>query len=264
MKGGEAIKGGDAGNQTKRFSKSGWVHATGVTLLFLWACVFSALLATGQYRMYLTPAFWPLLLLALILLCLFIAARFARGRIRAPIGSTGAVVVRTGFLLLPLLYLAGGHGESLGSFAFGKRNLMDWAAGMGYIVDGLPSGTAAPEIQKASEGNGIERNLLELQWNYVRLSGMRIRTLGQVAVDESLPRGFFVLFRFVITCCVADARPVAMPIAFTEGNLPSSDDWVWVEGVLKVEDFLGRKTLIIRAEYMEKAEAPRDIYLYGN
>lgn len=264
MKGGEAIKGSDAGKDAKRIAKSGWVHGTGLALLFLWACVFSTLLATGQYRMYLTPAFWPLLLLALILLGLFLAARIARGRICAPIGSTGVEVVRTGLLLLPLLYLAGGHGESLGSFAFGKRNLMDWAAGMGSIADGLPSGNAALEIQKAAEGNGIERNLLELQWNFVRLSGKKIRTLGQATKDESLPRGYFVLFRFVISCCVADARPVALPVAYTEGNMPSSDDWVRVEGVLRVEEFRGRKALVIRAESVEKVEAPRDIYLYGN
>ncbi|MFH2002760.1 MAG: TIGR03943 family protein, partial [Planctomycetota bacterium] len=226
----------------------------GVAVLAAWVLAFSGLLMSGNYRSYITPKLWPLLALGLVFLIVALIVRITAGRGHHDHGGRKALWVRTGILILPLLYLASVHGESLGAFAFNKRSV-------GFLP--LPN-QAGMEEAVEDGGEGLKaRDLNELIWNYVRLSGRRVTTLGQVAKDASLPEGYFILFRFMINCCVADARPIALFVDLKGATDLEEDTWIKVTGVMETEKVSGRTALVIRTEEMERVDKPDDIYLYS-
>lgn len=236
------------GNPHRKLEK-----ALGLSVLLAWTAVFGWLLVSGDFRNYITPRLWFLLAAGFVFLVVtFVSMAGSKGGHHG-LSNRKALWVRSGILILPIFYLASVHGESLGSFAFNKRNL-----------DFLPQAPRTYSSTDAFEDDGdpVVRNINDLVWNYVQLSGRRVSTIGQVAKDSSLPDGYFMLFRFIINCCVADAQPIALFVNTDEIENYQDDDWVRVIGVMEAEEISGRTALAIRAEKLERIDKPRDIYLY--
>ena len=61
------------------------------------------------------------------------------------------------------------------------------------------------------------------------LDDQPVRLIGLVVHDDEVPGGF-LLTRFVVSCCAADAFPVQ--IGVVGGGRPPQDSWVEVEGTL--------------------------------
>jgi uncharacterized repeat protein (TIGR03943 family) len=63
----------------------------------------------------------------------------------------------------------------------------------------------------------------------------RLRVDGFVASDADGPGGTFLLTRFVLSCCAADAYPVSIRVSGIE-NVPRHDTWLRIEGYWKAHD----------------------------
>ncbi len=61
------------------------------------------------------------------------------------------------------------------------------------------------------------------------LDDQPVRLTGLVVHDDDVPGGF-LLTRFVLSCCAADAIPVQVGVV--DGGRPAQDSWVEVEGTL--------------------------------
>jgi uncharacterized repeat protein (TIGR03943 family) len=61
------------------------------------------------------------------------------------------------------------------------------------------------------------------------LDGRRLRLIGFVVADPSVPDGY-LLSRFVISCCAADARSFGIPVHGAPAPLLPDNTWVAVEG----------------------------------
>jgi uncharacterized repeat protein (TIGR03943 family) len=204
------------------------------------------------------PAFWPFLVMALVILVFSFTAKFALAKSHTHDPNRRATLIRIGILLLPLLYLGGGYGASLGSFALSKRQV----SGLPGMIRPGAGGRHEPAAAGES-GAARERDLLDLVMSAMQFGPQGVNTLGQVSLDDTLPEDCFILFRFVITCCVADAQPVAVLVRFQDHSSLKDDAWIRVRGVMEMDKVEGEDAMVITAESMEPAEEPDEIYLYG-
>jgi uncharacterized repeat protein (TIGR03943 family) len=111
-----------------------------------------------------------------------------------------------------------------------------------------------------------QRNVLEwirLFNNEVDLSahlGETANVIGFVYEDPRLPDGHFVVARFTVSCCVADAFAIGMAVEWPE-KLPLNT-WVNVRGPVDVLTVEGQRVPLIRAELVKPVNPPDQPYLF--
>jgi hypothetical protein len=86
--------------------------------------------------------------------------------------------------------------------------------------------------------------------------GDRVQLEGLVTRGTTV-KGTFGLTRFLISCCVADAIPVTVPIDPAGVPVPPNDTWLLVTGRMRR---LGDH-LVVRAQAMQRTVAPKSQYL---
>ena len=111
-------------------------------------------------------------------------------------------------------------------------------APLGAYAAGVKAGARAvpkanfPPVAEATDG-AVTMQVREFVGRAVydpgSLRDVRVRLTGLVAPDESAPSGY-LLTRFVVGCCAADATPVQIAVA-GDGASRSTDSWVEVTGV---------------------------------
>jgi uncharacterized repeat protein (TIGR03943 family) len=91
--------------------------------------------------------------------------------------------------------------------------------------------------------------------------GQKMNINGFVFYPKDLPNQYLMLSRFVITCCAADAYPVALPVKFigTRQTYPQ-DGWFQVKGKAIVETFSGNRQLVIEASEIKSIATPKNPY----
>jgi uncharacterized repeat protein (TIGR03943 family) len=226
-------------------------------VLTAWTLGLALLLGFGRYSLFIRSTLWPLVLCNILILSLFLIAMLLRpvhGAAR-PVSLTAWV--RGGMLLLPLLYMGslvfGSAASGLNSFALQKRSL------------GLGAASDFNSIPDSSDTSAVNTNapisLGEVAWHMHRLAGTRVITEGRVSVDDSLPPGQIVIFRFVIICCAADAMPVEVVVQSPKTSALKPDDWIRVSGILKTEQKDGNTVPVIMADQIDPIPTPDDPYL---
>lgn len=92
--------------------------------------------------------------------------------------------------------------------------------------------------------------------------GQKASVLGFIYRDPSLPPGQFLLSRFVIVCCTADALALGMVVEWESAASLQNDDWVKVKGPVQVITLNGQRLPLIQAESVEAVAPPSQPYLY--
>jgi uncharacterized repeat protein (TIGR03943 family) len=91
--------------------------------------------------------------------------------------------------------------------------------------------------------------------------GQKVNINGFVFYPKGLPANYLMLSRFVITCCAADAYPVALPVKFTgDRQQYPQDRWLQVKGKAIVETFSGSRQLVIDASDIKPIPTPKNPY----
>jgi uncharacterized repeat protein (TIGR03943 family) len=91
--------------------------------------------------------------------------------------------------------------------------------------------------------------------------GQHVHIMGMVARSDSLQPNEFVLLRYSIAHCVADARPVGLLVVARDPVDLPTDQWVEVEGTLASHGRAVERLVSIVAERLAPAEEPSDPYL---
>jgi uncharacterized repeat protein (TIGR03943 family) len=92
-------------------------------------------------------------------------------------------------------------------------------------------------------------------------TGQKVNVKGFVLHPANLPRNYLSVARFVITCCAADAYPVALPVKFTgDRNTYPQDSWLQVKGKMMTETLQGKRQLVIAATELQPISAPKNPY----
>ena len=248
------------------FDASCTVLATG--LLALWMGLTDAMLK------YLKPSMRPWLVLAGALLVAVGIRGIVRARQRERVPSDGhnadgheeaEHTHRQGvgwLLVLPVLVVLVLGQQSLGAFAAAHsstRNLPPYSFDIAAYADG--QGASEPTLQLVDVYLGAQQ-----PGNRGYLAHHAVRLRGFVTTNPDLgPRGF-VLTRFLVSCCAADATPVK--IAMIEADhIPKTGHWVEVTAQLdpqfvtpagaQIND-LPRTTMRVRA--IDSIDEPSEPY----
>ncbi|MEN9201752.1 MAG: TIGR03943 family protein [Thermostichus sp. DG_1_6_bins_120] len=92
-------------------------------------------------------------------------------------------------------------------------------------------------------------------YNYV---DQPVRVQGFV-IPEERPN-HFVIARFLVSCCAADAYPVGLPVQWPGAEDLAADSWLRLEGRMAVEQRNGTSQLVIVAEQIEPLPMPTNPY----
>lgn len=93
-------------------------------------------------------------------------------------------------------------------------------------------------------------------------TGQKVNVKGFVIHVPDLPENYFVIARFIITCCAADAYPVGLPVKLPSGTRSAyaPDQWLQLEGEMITETVGGKRQLVIQASQLQKIPVPENPY----
>ena len=221
--------------------------------------------------------YWPLLLAGGVLVALGFATSFrgAAEEDRAASGETDADNLHDqgdaedhadhhhgrgpaiGWLLvLPLVVLLLGAPAPLGADAARRQE----ARAPVYLGTEFPPLPATPDgVAELGVTDLIDRALWDTSDS---LTDAPVRIEGLVVHSDDLPDGF-LLTRFVLSCCAADAIPVQVGIV--GGGRPAEDTWVEVEGTVVPPPTLAPDTIDLprvdlEATSVREVPRPGDTY----
>jgi uncharacterized repeat protein (TIGR03943 family) len=92
--------------------------------------------------------------------------------------------------------------------------------------------------------------------------GQEAQLTGFVYRDDRFADDTFMVSRFMLSCCVADASPVGLLVRWPETAVLSTDQWVEVHGFLEAGSFDGISMPILNAEQVTPIAQPPQPYLY--
>jgi uncharacterized repeat protein (TIGR03943 family) len=216
-------------------------------VLLAWAVVFWFLLVTGRTSLYLSPRTAWVVPTGAILLTLAAAGRLLTARTDRPepVGSAWGL----GLVVVPAVLILAVPPAALGSFAASRRSLAAGAIG-GPTDVAVGDQVTLASVAAATWSDQARRALADRAGSRVTFEGIVTRREGQPA-DE------FVLTRFIVSCCVADALSVQVRVVGAPPGRFDQDQWVRVIGTFYP---VGRET-VVDASSIERIPRPDDPYL---
>lgn len=120
---------------------------------------------------------------------------------------------------------------------------------------------------KRAEKPPEQRNILEWvrNFNYAAdaavYSGETADVTGFTYFDTRLPAGQFIVARYSISCCVADAMALGMVVQSKQPT-PAGNAWIRVRGPVSLAKIGDQPMPLIQAASVETIAEPADPYLY--
>lgn len=114
----------------------------------------------------------------------------------------------------------------------------------------------------------LDRNILDWLREFDRaatpaqFNGTPVDVVGFVYREPAHPEDGFMLARFTLSCCVADAFPIGMPVIAADASDLAEGEWLRVAGQLKASAFAGDFLPVVVAETLERVDQPAQPYLY--
>ena len=218
--------------------------------LAAWAALFWFLIAGDRISLYLSSRTAWVVPVGAILLTIAAAGRLVSARVESPPALTLRDALGAAVIVLPVVVLVSLPPASLGSYAASRRSSVtsgSFVASPGDISSGelslldVSGATRSPEAMRA----------------LVRRAGEKVSFVGFVTRDSSMPANEFVLTRFLISCCVADALSAEVRVVGAPPGRFKQDEWVKVEGTLYP---LGREVIVDAGE-IAPVPRPKKPYL---
>lgn len=210
---------------------------------------FALIVFTGNYKIFVKKFYLPYILIGifiLIPLILIVAKKIEKFK-EVNVYDIFSFLI----FLFPLLLALIVRPSNLPTYAALKR--------------GIQTEFSSQEILKSLQ----ER--IETEGKYKKLTIKQLLALSKSKPDEINNKDVsvegmvykegeekFLLIRFLITCCAADATPLGIEVEYEKTNDLKNEEWVKVKGNAKIEN--GK--IKIYAEDVEKTQVPSDPYLY--
>jgi uncharacterized repeat protein (TIGR03943 family) len=220
--------------------------ATALVLLS-WAGLFWFLLLSGRTSLYLSSRTAWVVPVGAVLLTLAAAGRFLTARTERAERVSRRATLTIAFILVPVAAILALPPTALGSYAASRRSLS-----AGFAGPDLAAGDRVTLASVAAAGWSDDARAA-----LVRRAGSRVSFDGFVARREGLGPDEFLLTRFIVSCCVADALSVQVRVVGAPPGRFAEDDWVRVEGSFYP---VGRE-IIVDASRITPIDQPRDPYL---
>jgi putative membrane protein len=162
------------------------------------------------------------------------------------------------FIFIPLLLGLTIPAKPLSASAIDNRGISSNAP----LTAGGGSQTA--NINKPSEQRTVLDwvKLFNYQSDLSPFLGQKADVLGFVYHDPRLPAGHFMVSRFAITCCVADAFAIGMIVETKDADSLKDNTWVTVKGPVQTIHFNNHQMPLILADMIQDATQPQQPYLF--
>lgn len=215
-----------------------------------WAGLFWWLLISGRSFFYLSDRTDWVVPMGAIILTVAVAGRLWSARGPRPEPLTRLDAWRLGAIVLPVVATLALPPASLGSYATSRRS--------SFVSSGYTSSAADIESGELSlidvAGAVRDRDAMKA---LVARAGTEVSFVGFVTRDSGMPADEFMLSRFLVSCCVADALSIQVRVVGAPPGELKEDDWVRVTGAMYP---LGRE-VIVDASAVEPVPRPQRPYL---
>ncbi len=136
-------------------------------------------------------------------------------------------------------------------------------------IEAVNGGVSLNPVGVASVSRSpLDRNILDWLREFDRaaspaqFNGTPVDVIGFVYREPIHPEDGFMLARFTMSCCVADAFPIGMPIIAAGAEKYAAGEWLRVGGQLKASTFGSEILPVVFAEAIERVDEPSQPYLY--
>ncbi|MDQ4005479.1 MAG: TIGR03943 family protein [Actinomycetota bacterium] len=220
-----------------------------VAALAAWALLFWVLLVTGRTSLYLSSRTAWVVPVGAIVLTLASTGRLLTARTEGAEPLSRRATWATVFILIPVAAILALPPVALGSYAASRRSLASGAVAGSTDLETGGQVTLA-SVAAAGWSDEARRALLER-------GGSRVSFVGRVTHREGQAADEFLLTRFIVSCCVADALSVQVRVVGAPPGRFAENDWVRVEGIFYP---VGRE-VIVDASRISPIPQPDDPYL---
>lgn len=228
---------------------------------FIWTVTFCYLIWDDNYTLFLKPSFGFLIYAGMAISILFTMGTCLDIH---PSSRPGSETINALFLLIPILFILSAGDKTLGSAALSKRTIAMPTSEMEMPILSLPEPPGDMAMDKASNDNhSIEISMSELLKNWAQYSGKSVTFEGlfynAMEGGESHP----MVFKYLITCCAADALPVAVFLEDAPIEPLIDDDWIRVTGVVTLEKkYKNQDAIFMKVRSIEKVPKPSKAATY--
>ncbi|HNQ35382.1 MAG TPA: TIGR03943 family protein [bacterium] len=233
-------------------NKQWWLRA-GVILT--WFTFIVIILAGGYLPMYIRKSYAPLAFVALVILALMAIQPETSG---AGHGHQESIS-RSSLLifLLPVLFVAVVRPGTLSSLAVQTRGISTALAGTdASLAESLAARVAT---ESGYRSMNLKQLLTLVSGSPEKADALPIAVEGMVFKNSSHAPGTFMLVRFLITCCAADATPLGIAVSWDAASGPPPENaWVLVRGKISFSE----ATPSVIADEIQVMPNPANPYLY--
>ena len=215
-------------------------------VLLIWIGTFIYLIIDDNYTLFLKPEFG-----FLIYAGLFICSAFFISGMFTPPGRLKISEIMNGLIILmPVAFIFLTGNQTLSSYALTKRTLMS------PNLNPPESKSFSEEAEDRKTGMPMDVKLSQLFRNWASYSGKQVSIQGLLHQSMENNEGYSLVFKYLISCCAADAIPVGIFIDKKRTTGFSDDDWVKVTGVVNLDKMDGNDVVVMSLESIEKTERP--------
>lgn len=221
--------------------------AVGVALA-AWAGVFWFLLVTSRWTLYLSSRIFWVIPVGAVILTAAALGRLLTARTERPEPLVARDTWGLALILIPVLAVLVLPPAALGSYAASRRSVS--AGFVGSAGDPSSGEVTLVDVAGAMWSQDAADALTER-------AGSQVSFVGFVVRNEGSPADEFVLTRFLVSCCVADALSVQVRVVGAPPGAFEEDEWVRVRGTL----YPLPEEVVVDAASVEPVPRPAHPYL---
>jgi uncharacterized repeat protein (TIGR03943 family) len=163
-------------------------------------------------------------------------------------------------LAVPLLLALLVPPHALASFSARQRGPQ--IAGLGVVRGAATVKRVSLSVDTRSFSMEDWVGALSADPNPADYKGKPVVVTGMVLHDPaSTPRGYIMVIRYLVTCCIADARPVGLIVKDTSHGALADNQWITVSGTMGQATDAGQKIAVVVPRTVTRVKAGNP-YIY--
>ena len=250
----------------KQYNWSFWLDSL---VLLSWGILLLKYAVTGEYKLLIHPNYFLLMLMTGILFLVMSVVRgilFFKSPNSASDNGEHLTLLPAKFSSMLLL------GVAIAGLLIPPNVLSSQIALQRGVTENLPRTRYQPE-SFISTTKPEERTLID----WVRTlnaypepdayEGQPAKVTGFVLHLPELPENYFLVSRFIVTCCAVDAYPIGIPVQLEgDRNMYPADIWVEITGTMATanlpsEDHQNQRKLVLIPDKIQQIPTPKDPYI---